>query len=153
MKKYLYIIIMLLTILLLSVYIYVKKITQSEKANYNYKNSILVQNDKIKESNINLNIQGTIEKRIVFGRGIEILKTFDGSIYMNKEKYNVNLGLTRDNIYFGNAFKDDTDNKTFTIFLSKDLKTIYLINDQYSCEIVSSKTIEEFRKIKEKFLK
>ena len=42
LKKYLYIIIMLVTILLLSVYIYGKKITQSEKVNYNYKQVVIL---------------------------------------------------------------------------------------------------------------
>lgn len=153
MKKHIYIIITLIAIFFIGVYIYGNKIIKSEKVSYNYKNCMSVQNAKIKELDIMLNIQGLIEKRIIFGKGIEILKTFDGAIHLNKEKYNVNLVLTRDDVYFGNAFKNETDNKIFTIFLSRDFKTIYLIDDKYNYEITSSKTIEEFKNIKKNFLR
>ena len=149
MKKYIYLVISILV----AVYIYGYHITKSEKVLHSYKNGILVQNKQISNSKVNLSINGIIEKNLIFGKGIKLFKTLEGTLKIDQKTYNLNLGITEDNVYFGNAFEDKNDIKVFTIFLSNDFKSIYLINDKEKYEIISANTIEEFNHTKELFLK
>lgn len=152
MKKYMYLIIPILLVLL-SVYIYGYHITKSEEIAYSYGSGILVQNKKIINPKINLRIDGTIDKKLIFGKKMEIFKILEGKLNVDQKVYNLNLGITRDNVYFGNAFENKNGAKVFTVFLSNDLKTIYLINDEEKYEIISTNTIEKFNDIKKVFLK
>lgn len=149
MKKYIYLIIPIL----LAACIYGYHITKSEEIIHFYESGILVQNNQIINQKVNLSIDGIIDKKLIFGKKMEIFKTLEGTLKIDQKIYNINLGITRDSVYFGNAFENKNDIKVFTVFLSSDLKTIYLINDKEKYEIISTNTIEEFNNIKKLFLK
>lgn len=135
------------------IYIYHKKITKPEKVDVKFKECLLVENDKDSNKKINIRIKGTIYKRVILNKKMEIFKVLDGYIYINDKKYKLDIGITRDHVYFGNAYLNENLESDFTVFLSENLNTLYLVNEKDKYEISSGKSIDDFKNIKNKFLK
>ena len=130
-----------------------KKITKFEKVDVKFNECIVVQNDKDLNKKTNIRIKGTIYKRIILNKKMEIFKVLDGYIYINNKKYKLDIGITRDHVYFGNAYLNKNLDNDFTVFLSENLNAIYLVNEKDKSEISSGKNIDDFKNIKNKFLK
>lgn len=152
MKRFVYAIILIIVILFLGLYILINNKTKPEDISYSYSNCIVYKDNNIIESNLNLVLNGSINKKVIIGVKSNVFKTIDGNVEINDEDYIINLAITEEDVYLGRAFKSINSGTEFTILLTSDFEEIYLMNEKENYEIISASDIAEFKSIKNNFL-